>query len=53
MIDREVLEGMAIRLIEGDYASFRNDLVRHDSHRLAEVIIKAALEDMAAKKIQR
>lgn len=49
-IDREILAGTGIRLIEGDYASLRNDLVRHDSLKLAEAVIKAALDGMEARK---
>lgn len=50
VIDRETMENAGIRIIEGDYASLRNNLVRHDPHKLAEAVIKAAIEDMAIKR---
>lgn len=50
VIDRETVENAGIRIIEGDYASLRNNLVRHDPHKLAEAVIKAAIEDMAVKR---
>lgn len=50
VIDRETVENAGIRIIEGDYASLRNNLVRHDPHKLAEAVIKAAIEDMAIKR---
>jgi len=50
VIDREAVESEGIRIIEGDYASLRNNLVRHDPHKLAEAVIKAAIEDMAIKR---
>jgi len=50
VIDRETVENAGIRIIEGDYASLRNNLVRHDPHKLAEAVIKAAIEDMAMKR---
>jgi len=50
VIDRTELESAGIRLIEGDFASLRNDLVRHDPHKLAEAVIRAARDNVAAGK---
>lgn len=50
VIDRGALESAGVKIIEGDYASLKNNLVRHDPHKLAEAVIKAALEDIALKR---
>jgi len=49
-IDRERIEEAGIMLIEGDYASLKNNLVRHDPQKLAEAVIKAALENIASRR---
>ncbi len=47
-IDRDKIEEAGIKLLEGDYASLKNDLVRHDSQKLAQAVIKAALDNIAS-----
>ncbi len=39
-VDRERVTEAGIRLIEGDFASLRNGLVRHDPIKLAEAVVK-------------
>jgi hypothetical protein len=47
-IDRERILGSGIRLIEGNYASLKNNLVRHDPKKLAEAVIEAVAENVLA-----
>lgn len=48
VIDREKVIAAGIRLIEGDYASLKNNLVRHDPKRLAEAVIEVVAENVLA-----
>jgi uncharacterized cofD-like protein len=47
-IDREKVCTSGIRLIEGNFASLKNNLVRHDPKRLAEAVIEAVAENVLA-----
>jgi len=47
-IDRDKITEAGIRLIEGDYASLKNNLVRHDPQKLAQAVINTVVENMAA-----
>lgn len=47
-IDRERILAAGIPLIEGDYASLKNNLVRHDPKKLAEAVIEAVAENVLA-----
>lgn len=44
-IDRDKIVEAGIRLIEGDYASLKNNLVRHDPQKLAQAVINTILEN--------
>ncbi len=48
IIDREKVMAAGIRLIEGDYASLKNNLVRHDPKKLAEAVIEVLAENVLA-----
>lgn len=45
-IDRERILASGIRLIEGDYASLKNNLVRHDPRKLAAAVIDTVAENV-------
>lgn len=47
-IDRENIQAAGIRIIEGDFASLKNNLVRHDPRKLAAAVIEAAAENVLA-----
>ncbi len=48
IIDREKVMAAGIRLIEGDYASLKNNLVRHDPKKLAQAVIEVVAENVLA-----
>lgn len=52
-IDREKILNAGIRLIEGNFASLKNNLVRHDPLKLARVVIEYAAENVLARDSKR
>ncbi len=48
LIDRERISAAGIMIIEGDYASLKNNLVRHDPQKLAKAVIEAVKNDVRA-----
>mgnify|MGYP000892855849 CR=1 FL=1 len=47
-IDREKILDSGITLIEGDYVSTNNDLVRHDQFKLAKAVIELVADNVLA-----
>jgi uncharacterized cofD-like protein len=43
-IDEEAVEGMKVRIIEGDFVKTRNGLVRHNSEKLAAILMETIME---------
>lgn len=52
-IDYELLKKVGIQLIENDFVSIRNNLIRHDHKKLAESIIDLVAEEVLAKDKKR
>jgi uncharacterized cofD-like protein len=52
-VDTEVVERMDIKVITGDFKSVTNNLVRHDSNKLAKEIIELVSELVLAKDKER
>lgn len=52
-IDRDKILNAGIKLIEGNYASLKNDLVRHDPQKLARAVIEYAAENVLARDSKR
>jgi len=52
-IDREIISEAGIRLIEGDIVSIKNNLIRHDSKKLAKTVIELVAESVLAKDRSR
>lgn len=52
-IDREKISNAGIKLIEGDFVSLKNNLVRHDSTKLAKVVIELVVDNVLAKDKSR
>ncbi len=53
LIDRERISQAGIEMLEGDIASLKNNLVRHDPQKLAKIIIEYVAENVLAKDKQR
>lgn len=43
-IDEEAVEEMKVRIIEGDFVKIRNGLVRHNSEKLAAILMETIME---------
>ncbi|ERI94360.1 hypothetical protein HMPREF1982_00995 [Clostridiales bacterium oral taxon 876 str. F0540] len=43
-IDEDVIEDMGVKVIEGDFVKVRNNLVRHDSEKLAAILIETIMD---------
>jgi uncharacterized cofD-like protein len=52
-VDTEVVEKMGIEMITGDFKSVRNNLVRHDSGKLAKQIIELVSDLVLSKDTER
>ncbi len=52
-IDRDRLSDAGIMLLEGDIVSLRNNFIRHDPQKLAEMIIEYVAENVLAKDKKR
>lgn len=52
-VDAEIVEEMGIELITGDFKAVNNNLVRHDSNRLAKKIIELVSEFVLARDKDR
>jgi len=52
-IDAEAINNAGIKLIEGDFVSIQNNLVRHNSRKLAEVIIDLVAETVLVRDKKR
>lgn len=52
-IDRDKISQAGIKMLEGDIASLKNNFVRHDPQKLAEIIIEYVAENVLAKDKQR
>jgi uncharacterized cofD-like protein len=52
-VDAQVVEKMGIELITGDYKAVNNNLVRHDSEKLAKKIIELVSELVLARDNER
>ena len=52
-IDRDMILDAGIKLIEGNFASLKNGLVRHDPLKLARAVIEYAAENVLAKDSKR
>ncbi|QNU67850.1 YvcK family protein [Ruminiclostridium herbifermentans] len=52
-VDAEVVEKMGIELITGDFKAVNNNLVRHDSNRLAKKIIELVSEFVLSRDKDR
>jgi len=52
-IDEDVINSMGVSLIKGNFATIRNNLVRHDDQKLADVIIDLVAETVLAKDKKR
>jgi len=52
-IDRDRISQAGIKMLEGDIACLKNNLVRHDPQKLAEIIIEYVAENVLAKDKQR
>lgn len=53
LIDYEEIKKANVQLIEDDFVSVRNNLVRHDHKKLAEAIIDLVAEEVLAKDKKR
>ncbi|WP_125154018.1 gluconeogenesis factor YvcK family protein [Clostridium rectalis] len=43
-IDRENIKDLGIKLIEGDFVSIKEDLIRHNSEKLAAILIETIMD---------
>jgi uncharacterized cofD-like protein len=43
-IDEEKIEDMDVKVIEGDFIKIKNGLVRHDSEKLAAILIETIMD---------